>query len=97
MARVAKFVMLTPKPEHEKELIERLERVRTAAREEVGTHFWTLHGVRDTERTYAMYEIYADEQANLAHEELPELVDLLPRLEHLLEGPFQLVVMDESD
>jgi len=97
MPRVAKFVMLTPKPEHEQELIERLERVRAAAREEVGTDFWTLHGVRNTERTYAMYEIYVDEQANLVHEDLPELVDLLPRLEHLLEGPFQLVLMDERD
>ena len=97
MSRVAKFVLLTPKADHEKELIERLERVRAAAREEDGTHFWTLHNVRDTERTYAMYEIYADEQANLAHEDLPELVDLLPRLENLLEGPFQLIVMDERD
>ncbi len=44
-----------------------------------------------------MYEIYRDEEANLAHEQLPELVDLLPRLKHLLEAPFELLVMDESD
>jgi quinol monooxygenase YgiN len=97
VSRVAKFVRLTPKAEHEAELIDRLQRVRAAARTEVGTDFWTLHSVRGTERTYAMYEIYRDEESNLAHEQLPELVDLLPRLGHLLEAPFELLEMDESD
>lgn len=95
MSRIAKYVSLTVKPEHEQELLERLGAVRAAAAREEGTDFWTLHAVRDQPHTYAMYEIYRDEQANAAHEELPELVDLLPRLDGLLAGPYSLVLLDE--
>jgi len=95
MTRIAKYVRMTVKPEHEQELLERLGRIRVAASEEVGTDFWTLHIVRDEPHTYAMYEIYRDAEANEAHEQLPDLVDLLPRLAGMLTAPASLTLLDE--
>jgi quinol monooxygenase YgiN len=93
--RVAKYVHMKVLPQHEEELLTRLRAIQAATRTEPGTELWILHEVRDKPLEYAMYEIYSDEEANVAHEKLPELVDLLPRLEGLLDGGFQLHVLEE--
>ncbi len=95
MSRIAKYVQMTVKPEFEAELLERLGRVSAAAAAEPGTDIWILHSVADRPRTYAMYEIYRDAEANEAHEQLPELVDLLPRLPGMLEGDYTLTLLHE--
>ena len=93
--RIAKYVHLKVLPQHEKELLTRLGAVQAAAGAEDGTELWILHAVRGQPLEYAMYEIYRDEQANRDHEKLPELVELLPRLKALLDGDFQLHVLEE--
>ncbi|MFI8794155.1 putative quinol monooxygenase [Streptomyces sp. NPDC055105] len=95
MTRIAKYVQMTVKPEFEAELLEQLGQIRAAAAKEAGTEIWILHSVRDQPRTYTMYEIYSDAEATEAHEQLPELVALLPRLPGMLENDFTLVVLDE--
>ncbi len=95
MSRIAKYVQLTAKPEFEQELLERLGKIKAASAAEAGTDLWILHSVRDHPRTYAMYEIYSDAEAVEAHDKLPELTDLLPRLAGLLETDYTLLILDE--
>jgi quinol monooxygenase YgiN len=95
VARVAKYVRLTVRPESEADLLASLARIREASQQESGTHLWTLHSERGTPHTYAMYEIYADDDAAVEHEHLTELVELLARLPELLVGPPELTVLDE--
>ncbi len=95
MSRIAKYVQMTVKPEFEQELLERLGKVKAASARESGTELWILHSVRDQPRTYAMYEIYSDAESTEAHENLPELTDLLPRLAGMLDGDYTLLVLDE--
>lgn len=93
--RVSKYVHMKVLPEHEEELLRSLRAIQAATAGEPGTELWILHAVRGKPLEYAMYEIYSDEEANLAHEQLPELVDLLPRLAGLLDGDYRLDVLEE--
>ncbi len=96
MTRVAKYVQLTARPEREAELLTRLAAVQQAAAEEPGTDIWILHTVPGQPNTYAMYEIYRDEQASAEHEQLPALRELLPELNDMLVEPFTLVALEEK-
>ena len=92
---VAKYVHMKVLPEHEEELLRSLRAIQAASGGEEGTELWVLHAVRGKPLEYAMYEIYRDEEANLAHEQLPELNDLLPRLAGMLDGGYTLHVLEE--
>lgn len=94
MTRIAKFILLPAKAERRDELLELLNNIRRATKDEPGTQQWILHDVDGQPNSVAMYEVYDDEAASDQHTNTnPQLVHLLPRVGEFLDG--EPIVLDK--
>jgi len=85
--RTAALVRLTCKPGLRPALLEVLNNYVDRLDEEPGTEIYTLSIDPDNDSLVWMYEIFADEDAQVQHQQAPALGDLLPAMQELLDGP----------
>lgn len=85
--RTAALVRLTCKPGLRPALLDVLNNYVDRLDEEPGTEFYTLSIDPDSDNLVWLYEIFANEEAQLEHQQALSLADLIPAMQELLEEP----------
>jgi quinol monooxygenase YgiN len=91
---VVKLISIVPDPDRREELLSLLDTVKRASEQEPGTEVWTLHTSRSDQSRLYLYERYRDEEAVEAHDELPELRELLSRIGDLVAETPSVEILD---
>ncbi len=85
--RTAALVRLTCKPGMRPALLDVLNKYVDRLDEEPGTEFYTLSIDPDSDNLVWLYQVYANEEAQLEHQQSPALAELIPGMQELLNEP----------
>ncbi|MEI7452971.1 MAG: antibiotic biosynthesis monooxygenase [Actinomycetes bacterium] len=85
--RAAVLVRLTCKPGMRPALLEVLNKYVDRLDEEPGTEFYTLSIDPDSDNLVWLYQVYANDEAQVEHQQAPALAELLPAMQDLLNEP----------
>ena len=90
---IALHATLQAKPGRRDALVDALDAIRVESAREPGTFVFTVHTVRDDDRTVFCYEVYRDEAAQTAHREGTALQAMMSAFADLVEGPPSVVYL----
>ena len=85
--RLGMLVRLTASPGMRAALLDALHRYADGLREEPGTEMYVVHTDPDDENIVWLYEIFADEDAQRAHQSADGFARLMGEIPDLLGGP----------
>jgi quinol monooxygenase YgiN len=85
--RTAALVRLTCKQGMRPALLDVLNKYVDRLDEEPGTEFYTLSIDPDSDNLVWLYQVYANEEAQLEHQQSPALAELIPGMQELLNEP----------
>jgi len=85
--RTAALVRLTCKPGMRPALLDLFNNYMDRLGEEPGTEMYTLSIDPDSDNLVWLYQVFANDEAQLEHQQAPALADVIPAMQNLLDGP----------